>query len=442
MTWNVPNSSDDSWSPLPPPTRFDPTALHQPPTLSTLPPPPPPPLTPKARGRHRLAVAACVAGFVIGIGGGAAWRHFENGGSSSPLALADSAVPTTSSPAPPTTGATSPAVPGPRRTSPPSYASPVPAPASPTPTQSDLTVGVVNVNTVLGYQQAEGAGTGIVLSSNGEILTNNHVIDGATKITVTVVATGKSYNASVVGTDRTDDIAVLRLDGVSGLAIARLGDSSTVKIGDAVVGVGNAGGLGTPTSSSGSVVQLGQTITATDDNGGNPETLHDLIEISAQLQPGQSGGPLYDAAGKVVGLDAAGNAGSGGGRFRVRTASTTGYAIPINDAMAVAKEIEAGKASSTITIGTPPMLGIGATNTTSPVAGAMITDVATGTPAAKIGLKPGDVIVAVGDTKVTSVSDLTLALQAHKAGDKVAITWTSEGVTHTATATTIAGPAN
>ncbi|TML19188.1 MAG: trypsin-like serine protease [Actinobacteria bacterium] len=244
-------------------------------------------------------------------------------------------------------------MPGPRRTSPPSYGSPVPAPASPTPTQSDLTVGVVNVNTVLGFQQAEGAGTGIVLGSNGEILTNNHVIDGATKITVTVVATGKSYNASVVGTDRTDDIAVLRLDGVSGLAIARLGDSSTVKVGDAVVGVGNAGGLGTPTSSSGSVVQLGQTITATDDNGGNPETLHDLIEISAQLQPGQSGGPLYDAAGKVVGLDAAGNAGSGGGRFRVRTASTTGYAIPINDAMAVAKEIEAGKASSTITIGTP-----------------------------------------------------------------------------------------
>src|SRR5438552_8766827 len=136
MTWNVPNSSDDSWSPLPPPTRFDPTALHQPPTLSTLPPPPPPPLTPKARGRHRLAVAACVAGFVIGIGGGAAWRHFENGGSSTPLALADAAVPTTSPP-PPTTGATSPAVPGPRRTLPPSYGSPVPAPA-PTPTPRGL----------------------------------------------------------------------------------------------------------------------------------------------------------------------------------------------------------------------------------------------------------------------------------------------------------------
>ena len=230
---------------------------------------------------------------------------------------------------------------------------------------------MVNIDTVLGYQRAEGAGTGIVLKSDGEILTNNHVIDGATQITVTVVATGKTYNASVVGTDRTDDIAVLQLDNASGLAMARLGDSSTVKVGDAVVGVGNAGGRGVPTSSSGSVVQLGQTITATDENGGNPETLNDVIEISAQLQPGQSGGPLYDAAAKVVGLDAAGSAGSGGGRFRVRSSSTAGYAIPINDALAVAKQIESGKPSKTITIGTPPMLGVGATDATSPVAGAI-----------------------------------------------------------------------
>jgi S1-C subfamily serine protease len=404
MTWQIPNSSDDSWSPLPPPARFDPADFNQPPPfppLSTLPPPPPPP----RRGRHRLTLAACVAGLVIGISGAAAVSHYESVGSSSRRAVA-------------------------------AFASPAPKSS-----QSDLTVGLVNVNTVLGYQQAEGSGSGIVLTANGEILTNNHVIDGATKISVTVVATGKSYSASVVGTDRTDDIAVLRLESVSGLTTARLGDSSTVRVGDPVVGVGNAGGLGTPTSSPGSVTQLGQTITATNDTGANAETLHDLIEISARLQPGQSGGPLYDAAGKVVGLDAAGS--GGGGRFRLRTASTAGYAIPINDALAVAKQIESGKASSTITIGTPPMLGIGAIDATGPVAGARITDVAAGTPAAKIGLHPGDVIVAVGSTKVTSVNDLTAALQAHKAGDKVTITWTtSAGATHSATATTIAGPAN
>ena len=299
---------------------------------------------------------------------------------------------------------------------------------------------MVNVDTVLGYQRAEGAGTGIVLKSDGEILTNNHVIDGATQITVTIVATGKTYNAAVVGTDRTDDIAVLQLDNASGLATARLGDSSSVKVGDAVVGIGNAGGRGVPTSSSGSVVQLGQTITATDENGGNPETLNDVIEISAQLQPGQSGGPLYDAAGKVIGLDAAGSV--GGGRFRVRSSSTAGYAIPINDALAIAKQIESLTPSKTITIGTPPMLGVGATDATSPVAGALITDVTAGTPAAKIGLQAGDVITAVGGTKVGSVDDLTQALASHKAGDKITVTWASSGVTHSATATTIAGPAN
>src|SRR5205814_2100770 len=124
----------------------------------------------------------------------------------------------------------------------------------------------------------------------------------------------------------------------------------------------------------------------------------------------------------------------------------TGYAIPINDALAVAtqitQQVATGKSSSTITIGTPPMLGVGATDATGVADGAMITSVAAGTPADKIGLQPGDVITAIGNTKVTSVDDLTLALQAHKAGDRVTITWTTAGVNHSATATTIAGPAN
>ena len=98
---------------------------------------------------------------------------------------------------------------------------------------------------VLGYQNAEGAGTGMVLTSNGEILTNNHVVNGATSITVTVASTGKSYRADVVGTDPTDDVAVISLRNASGLKTAKIGDSSGVAVGDSIVGVGNAGGTGT-----------------------------------------------------------------------------------------------------------------------------------------------------------------------------------------------------
>jgi S1-C subfamily serine protease len=297
----------------------------------------------------------------------------------------------------------------------------------------------VNIDTVLGYQHAEAAGTGMVLTSSGEVLTNNHVINGATKITVSIVATGSTYTADVVGTDPTDDIAVLQLEQASGLTTAPFGTSAGVKVGDAVVGVGNAGGTGTPTSAAGAVIDLGQTITATDETGANAETLHDLIEISATLQPGESGGPLYDASGKVIGVDSAGSATSG--RFRLQSAST-GYAIPIDDALAVAEQIEAGKATATITIGTPPILGVTVSPDAGAAGGVIVVGVASGTPAARAGLQAGDVIVAVGTTKVGSNSDLAAALTAHKAGDSVKITWTTNGATHTATATLVAGPAN
>ena len=193
----------------------------------------------------------------------------------------------------------------------------------------------------------------MVLSSDGEILTNNHVIDGATKITVTVVSTGKSYAAEVVGTDPTADVAVLKLKDASGLAVARIGDSSTVNIGDTVIAAGNAGGVGgAPTVARGTVLGLDQAITASDPNGSNAEQLTGLIEVNAAVQPGESGGPLYNAAGQVVGMNTAGSS------ARRRSASTDNYAIPINTALAVAHEIESGKASSTITIGTPGFLGV------------------------------------------------------------------------------------
>ena len=167
-------------------------------------------------------------------------------------------------------------------------------------------VGVVDIDTVLQYQGAEAAGTGMILTSSGEVLTNNHVIDGATSIKVTVVSTGASYTAKVVGTDPSDDVAVLQLQGASGLQTAKIGNSSGVNVGDAVTAVGNAGGVGgTPSAAKGSVVALNQTLTASNENGSNAETLTGMIEINAAVVAGDSGGPLYDSHDDVVGMDTA-----------------------------------------------------------------------------------------------------------------------------------------
>ena len=297
---------------------------------------------------------------------------------------------------------------------------------------------------VLAYQNAETAGTGMVLTASGEILTNNHVIDGATRITVTVVATGASYSASVVGTDPSHDVAVLQLKGASDLATIRLGDSSTVKVGDAVTAVGNAGGRGgAPTVAPGQVTALDQTITASDEAGGKAETLDHLIQVDANLQPGESGGPLYNAAGQVVGIDTAGSADNA--RFRLPQAAGEGYAIPINDALAVAKLVEANDTSGgTITLGTPAFLGITAHDAANEGStGVAVDNVVTGSPADAAGLQAGDRIVSLGGTAVASTNGLTTVLHAHKAGDVLALTWVgADGASHSGKVTLAAGPAN
>src|SRR5262249_738231 len=167
-------------------------------------------------------------------------------------------------------------------------------------------VGVVDINTVLKYQSAAAAGTGMILTSSGEVLTNNHVVEGATSIKVTVVSTGDTFTAKVVGTDPTDDVAVLQMQNASGLATAKLGDSSDVSVGDAVTAGANAGERGgTPTAAKAPAPATGQTMTASDDNGSNPETLTDMIETDANVVAGDSGGPLYDSNNEVIGMDTA-----------------------------------------------------------------------------------------------------------------------------------------
>src|ERR1700678_3337772 len=168
--------------------------------------------------------------------------------------------------------------------------------------------GLVDVMTTLDYGEGEAAGTGIVLTSSGEILTNNHVVEGATSIEVTDIGNGKTYTATVVGYDVTSDVAVIKLQDASGLQTAALGDSSGVAVGESVVAIGNAGGAGgTPSAAPGTVTGLDQSIAASDESTGSAEHLANLVETNANVQPGDSGGPLVNASGQVVAIDTAGS---------------------------------------------------------------------------------------------------------------------------------------
>ncbi len=207
---------------------------------------------------------------------------------------------------------------------------------------SKIDPGLVDIDTTLGYQQEQAAGTGIVLSAGGLILTNNHVIDGATTISVTDVGNGKTYTASVVGYDRTKDIAVLQLHNASGLTTANLGNSSTASVGEDVVGVGNAGGTGgTPSAAGGTVTALNQSITASDEGDGTSEQLSGLIETNADIQPGDSGGALVNTSGQVLGIDTAASAGFSF-QSNDQSSGTQGFAIPIDTALTLAHQIVAG----------------------------------------------------------------------------------------------------
>ncbi|MGW4246787.1 S1C family serine protease [Nocardia sp. NPDC004722] len=275
--------------------------------------------------------------------------------------------------------------------------------------------GIVDVNTELGLQNGEGAGTGIVLSSDGIVLTNNHVVEGATKISVTDLGNGQTYDAVVLGFDRSEDMAVIKLTGASGLQTAPLGDSDKVGVGDAVVGVGNAGGRGTPTAAAGKVTGLNQAITASDDSTGSSEQLTGLIQIAANIEPGDSGGPLVNSAGQVIGMDTAASKG-----FRFNNGGGQGFAIPINKALTVAKKIQAGQSSDVIHIGDTAFIGVSVTSTAG---GAQIRGVVQGGPADQLGLQARDTITAVDSHTITSATDLTATMDQHHPGDTVTLKW-------------------
>jgi S1-C subfamily serine protease len=294
--------------------------------------------------------------------------------------------------------------------------------ATPKPTAKVKSTGIVDIFTTLGYEDGTAAGTGIIVTSNGEVLTNNHVVRGATAIRVVDVTTHKSYSATVVGYAVPGDIAVLQLAGASHLKTIPLGSSSTLKVGQRVTAAGNAGGTGgKPHLAKGAITALHRSIVASDDAGGT-EQLANLIQVNANVQPGDSGGPLLNANGRVIGIVTAG--GSGG----------AGWAIPINTARALAVQIVAGNASVTIHIGPTAFLGV--TPTDAPNGGgAQIQSVLTGSPAEAAGLAQGDVITSLNGVTIGSSADLRTAVVALTPGTAVNITWTDP--TGTATTTQI-----
>ncbi|HLY81821.1 MAG TPA: trypsin-like peptidase domain-containing protein, partial [Acidimicrobiales bacterium] len=387
---------------------------------------PSPEAAPPKPARPSLAFLAAVMVFCLfaGIGLGIAWHLHGSRPTITDAAVtpATSVAPVTptSPPAPvtpvdPTAPTTVPAGGGATTPSTPSSGDGSPS-ASPGSAGSSAAIAakidpsVVDINTHLGYQGASGAGTGMILTASGEILTNNHVIDGATSISVRVVETGRTYTATVVGTDPTEDVAIIQLQGASGLKPIPVGDSSVVAPGDPVVAIGNAGGTGgTPSVVTGTVQAVNQTITASDPGGANAETLTGLIQMNAPIQPGDSGGPLVNAAGQVIGMD---TAASGGRRFS--SSASVGFAIPIAHAINIAQQIESGHATATIHIGLPGFLGVGIGNGSggSTGTGAVVSSVQPASPAAAAGLVAGDTITSMDGKAVDSAQTLSTLTKA------------------------------
>jgi S1-C subfamily serine protease len=299
-----------------------------------------------------------------------------------------------------------------------------------------LATGVVDINTTLGYEGGTASGTGMLITSSGEVLTNNHVIRGATAIRVVIPSTGKRYTATVVGYSVGNDVAVLQLQNAPKLKTVTTANSSTVKVGQKVIALGNAGGVGgKPIAATGKITALRQRITATDDSGIS-EQLTGLLQTDATLKPGDSGGPLLNAAGKVIGIDTAASVGF---EFQARGA---GYAIPINKALSVAKLIVAGRSSATVHIGSTPFLGLSVPSKDDASSGVTVASVVPNGPAAQAGIGQGDVITTINGKAVNSFAALSSALLRFNAGTKVTLGVVNgvSGLAASVSVTTTSGP--
>jgi S1-C subfamily serine protease len=288
--------------------------------------------------------------------------------------------------------------------------------------------GLVDITSNFDDQSGTAEGTGMILTSSGLVLTNNHVVEDASTLSVRDVATNTTYVGSVIGYDLTEDVALIQLKNASGLTTIKTANSDKVTSGEKIVGIGNAGGVGgTPSYVPGSVVALDQAITAGDEtNPAGSEHLSGLIEVNAAIEPGDSGGPLVNDKGEVVGMDTAGSDSNGGFGFDPgNTSGDRGYAIPINTALAVVSSIKSDDAVSGVHIGATAFLGVefdsaaAAFGGTPGASGVTIAGTVVGTPAQKAGLAAGDVITSIDGQPVATGSDLQTILLAKKPGDTI-----------------------
>jgi S1-C subfamily serine protease len=297
-----------------------------------------------------------------------------------------------------------------------------------------LTTGVVEIQTRYALSGGSGAGTGMVLTSSGEVLTSNHVIRGATQIRVRIPDAGRTYRARVLGYSISADVALLKLTGAAGLETVALGNSSTVDVGDAVTAVGNAGGTGTLTVKEGAITRRAVSITVGD--GESAARLRRVLETSADLRQGDSGGPLLDSAGRVVGVNAAAS-------FS-RSGDSDGYAIPINRARTVTTQIRSGSSSATVHVGPTPFLGILVGSPAEGEAGArgvLVAGVTPGSPASRAGIEPGDVVESFNGNPVRTRAELVTRLLRWRPGDRVRVGWVdASGSRSSATVTLASGP--
>jgi S1-C subfamily serine protease len=342
--------------------------------------------------------------------------------------------------------------------------------------------GLVDITSTLKYESETAEGTGMIWSASGLVLTNNHVIDGATKVVASLVDDGQTYPAQVVGYDAKDDVAVLKLIGAPRLATVSFGNSSQVQVGAAVLALGDAEGKGGVTPAPGDISALNRSIQASDEGSGTTEDLNDMLQTDAEIQQGDSGGALADSAGQVIGMITAANTASAG-----QPGGTMGFAIPINRALSIARSIAGRQSISGVYIGVPGFLGVEVAQSNSPnprqqaederrsgsaqggakrvargvqgcVAdgeepgvpskiapahvGALILGVLCGTAAQARGLAPGDVITSVDGQAVTTPGSLTAITAQYHAGAVVRVGWEGPGgARHTTSIRLGTGPA-
>jgi S1-C subfamily serine protease len=357
--------------------------------------------------------------------------------------------------------------------------------------------GIVNIISEPKYQNGTLEGTGMILTSNGLVLTNNHVVEGTSRWKVKIPSTHQTFTSvTVLGTDATDDVALLKLNGASGLHPIPRGNSDSVQKGDPVVALGNAEGRnGNPSVVAGRVTALNQSIRATDEGAGTTEELHGMLETNAPIISGDSGGALANLKGQVIGMNTAANSQGIGGPGQ--GGASMGFAIPINTALSIASLISNHQASSKIQLGLPPFLGVtvasaksGPSTSADPKAqqhqlqsaagrqngfggfggapsggnsnscmnvnaqasvptriapvssGTLVSGVLCDTPVASAGMTAGAVITSINGQAIGSPASLTKNLTQYRPGTTVSVQWVSpNGQHHTSSLKLAAGPA-